>query len=799
MKISFNWLLEFVEFGLSPGDLADRLTNVGLEVEAVSRVTQRLDGIVVGRIARIEPHPNADRLSVCRVQDGAGERTVVCGARNMTAGDCAPLAVPGCKLPDGTVIREAVLRGVRSEGMLCSERELGLGEAASGIMILDGKCVPGAALAGALGLDDHVLDINVTPNRPDCLSVLGIAREVGAMLEIPVRAPRISVKEVREAAGKYVAVSSEDGSLCGLYSARAIKNVKNAASPFRMRYRLGMSGMRAVSGIVDVTNYVLIERGQPLHAFDLGKIRGGKIAARAARDGEKLVTIDGLRRELQPGMLVIADAEAPVAVAGIMGGRDTEVGAHTGTVLLESAFFRPQSVRRTSAALGLSSESSYRFERGVDYGGVIPALNRAAQLISSSGMGDVCKGVVACRPSPRRAPALTLRIGRVNSLLHTGLSQAGIERLLRRLSVKTAKKGREELKATPPSYRVDLKEEVDLIEEVARLNGYGAIKAIPPSALALSSKGPGNAAAGEKAADMLCSLGFSEAVNLSFMGREEMDRLRWGAGEPLRCAVRLGNPVSEEYSYLRTSMLPPMMRCLALNAARGNQDVRLFEISNVFYPGPGASPPLETEKLALAAMGHIGRKSWCSAAVEADYFYLKGVIQSVASMTGKRLSARRAALPSCHRGRCAALSLDGAAWGWLAEIHPGVCGAYGIRGPVVFAELDTGPLYKGLSARRLYSAIPRFPSARRDIAMVVDDSVDAEKIMACVNGAAPDLIEEVELFDLFKGEQIPPGKKGLAISVVLRSKDSTLSDEDISKAVAGINEALRGAGCEIRK
>jgi len=799
MKIPFNWLAEYVKCGISPADLADRLTHSGLEVESVTRVSPPLEGIVVGRILSVEPHPNADRLSVCRVSDGVREFTIVCGAKNMKAGDCAPLARVGCALPNGSTIRAATLRGIMSEGMLCSEREIGLGEEAGGIMILPEACAPGAGLADALRLNDSILDINVTPNRPDCLSVIGIAREVGAILGERIRIQRVVVREERERTAKHVSVKIDDGDLCGRYCARLVRGVRVGPSPFWLRNRLGLAGRRAVNTIVDVTNYVLLEYGQPLHAFDFDRIRGGGIVVRASREGERITAIDGTTRELAQGMLGIADSEAPIAIAGIMGGRESEVGPETRAVLLESAYFNPQSIRRTSTRLGLSSESSYRFERGVDYNGILPALNRAAQIISFLDAGEVCKGVVEHRSAPYRPTRLSLRVARVNTVLHTRLSRQRIQNLLTRLAITVEGKGRSVLKILPPSYRIDLRDEADLIEEVARLEGYARISDVQPRATTGGAEEAASSRGRESVRETLCSLGFSEAICLSFMGSDEMDRLLWDSGELLRCAVKLRNPVSEEYSYLRTSMLPPLMRCLALNASRGNQDVRLFELGNVFRHTQSNAPPLEVEKLALAAMGRSGKANWCSRPTEVDYFYVKGVLESLVAGAEGEIIAHRAVLPSCHAGRCATISWGGKAWGWVAEIHPRVREAYGIRVPVVFAEVDAVPIYASALRERVYSPLPRFPSARRDIALVADDAVEAERIIGCVRGAVPKLIERVELFDLFKGQQIPDDKKGLALSVVLRSANSTLSEEEIESAMERIRSELKSLGCDIRQ
>jgi len=798
MKISFNWLKEYVDCPLSPEDLADRLTMSGLEVEAVTRLAPVLKGIVVGRVLRVEPHPSADRLSVCRVSDGTRELGIVCGAKNVKAGDVAPLARVGAELPNGTTVRRATLRGIVSEGMLCSERELELGEDAQGIMILPSHSTPGRELAEALQLNECILDLNVSPNRPDCLSVIGVARETAAILKKPLVLPRYRVKEKGARSASHVRVSIEDGELCPRYCVRVVKNVTVGPSPFWLRNRLGAVGVRTINMIVDVTNYVLMECGQPLHAFDLQKIQGGCIVVRQARRGEKITTIDGRERQLDEGMLVIADSKAPLAVAGIMGGLHSEVGKETREILLESAYFKPQSVRRTSQSLNCSSESSYRFERGVDYHGLLPALNRAAHLISALGAGEPCTGVIDRRSAAWRAKKVALRIPRLNAVLGTRLSRRRVKAHLERLGMAVRERGKEVAEVSPPSRRVDLRREIDMIEEVARMEGYDRISAVPPVGVVPAGAGDPRATGREKVRGVLCALGFSEAICLSFMGLAEMDRLMWPKDEPLRHGVRLRNPVSEEFAYLRTGMLPPVMRCLSLNASRGNSDVRLFELGTVFSPRADGGPPVEGEKLALAVMGLSGIRSWCARVPEADFFQLKGVLENMLAGSDAEISAARAPLPSCHPGRSAVLLRNGLPWGWIGEIHPRVAEAYGIKAPVIFAEVDPAPLYTALLGERQYHPLPRFPAVKRDIALTADEHVEAARVIATVRRAEPELIEAVELFDLFRGHQIPPGKKGLAISITLRAQESTLREEEIEAAMKKIREALSRAGCEMR-
>ncbi len=799
MKVSYNWLKDYIRCGLEPHELAERLSLAGLEVETVTPIKPNLNGIVVGKVLSVEEHPGANRLSACQVTDGRKKLRIVCGAKNVRAGQMVPLARVGTRLPNGKRLSAANIRGVMSEGMICSERELELGEDASGIMVLTVKCKPGTDFSEALQLNDCILDINITPNRPDCLSVIGVAREIAAILGKSVKLPRFSLKEIGETTRSELTVDIKDAKLCPRYSGRLIKDVKVGPAAFWLRNRLGMVGVRAVNNVVDITNYVLMECGQPLHAFDFKKVRDGKIIVRPARAGERIITIDGNEQELEGGMLVIADSRRAIALAGIMGGLDTEVSGETTEVLLESAYFQPQSIRRTSRKLGLESASSYRFERGVDYRGVVQASDRAAYLISLLAGGKVCKGVVDRRPIAQPSKKVVLRVPRLNSILNTCISRPRAKRFLERLNMQVRNKGREGLELIPPSYRVDLKEEIDLIEEIARLEGFDRIEAVAPKGIVSSESDYARLQAREMVGDSLCSLGFSEAICLSFMGASEMEGLMWREDSRLRNIVELRNPVSEEFSYLRTSMLPPLMRSLVLNASRGNQDVRLFEFGTVFQKSKDGKLPEERERLAVVAMGKLGRSNWCNSPPEADFYYLKGVLSALLTGSPDLISVEREEFDSFHHGRSAALLLNGKRWGRMGEIHPRITDSYGIRSTIIFAEVDTEMLFRALAKPSSYKQLPRFPSVRRDIAVVAEEGLPAGSIINCIYGAAPAIVDSVDVFDLYRGEQITDGKKGLALSIIMRSSKETLKEKNINQALEKIRDALRKLGCVVRE
>jgi phenylalanyl-tRNA synthetase beta chain len=566
-----------------------------------------------------------------------------------------------------------------------------------------------------------------------------------------------------------------------------------------MRNRLGMVGFRAVNNIVDITNYVLMEYGQPLHAFDFGALRDNIIVVRTARAGEKIVTIDGKERILEGGMLVIADGERPIAIAGIMGGIESEVSEGTANVLLESAYFKPQSVKRTSGKLHLCSGSSYRFERGVDYAGIVRASDRAAYFMKLFAGGTVCRGVIDRTPGALKSGEVVLRMPRLNSVLHTRVSSPGAKRFLKSLNMEVRDKGKGKLEVKAPSYRVDIKREADLIEEVARLYGYDRIEEVAPRGIVALVDGNGRLRGREILRDVLCALGFSEAICLSFMGLSEMDSLMWGPRNRLRNAVVLRNPVSEEFSCLRTSMVPPLMRCLALNAQKGNHDVRLFEFGNVFIASDVGMPPKEEERLALVATGHVGNAGWHSSPIEPDFFYMKGVVQEILKGTGASLVFEKKLFDGFHPGRSAELLLNGERCGYIGQIHPRVASSYGVRSVVTFLELNPKPLFTLVTSPKRYERLPRFPAVKRDIAVVVEEGLAAQKIIDCVYTALEGIADSVVIFDLYKGEQIPEDKKGIALSVKMRSQKGTLKESDITEALKKVHDALRRLGCEIRE
>src|SRR5512143_1789256 len=642
MRISLAWLAEYVDLGgASPDDLAKRLTAVGLEVEAIERTGGGLEGVVAARIVGAGPHPDAEKLSVTRVETGKGEPLqIVCGAKNWTVGDVVPLATIGTTLPGGHRIEKAKLRGVESFGMLCSAQELGLAEDASGLLLLDRKAAPGTPIAKALALEDVLFEVNVTPNRPDCLSHLGIAREVAAILGKTVKLPAPALPAKGPAAKDAVKVRIEDPERCARYAARVVEGVEIGPSPLWLARRLESCGVRSISNVVDATNFVLLELGHPLHAFDLDKVAGHEIVVRTARPGERITTLDGKDRALDPDDLLIADRDRGSALAGVMGGGDSEISAGTTRVLLESAWFAPGGIRRTSRRHALKSEAAYRFERGADTGMVIPAADRCAALIAELAGGTVLKGVVDAHPRKGRAPAVKLRWHRPSEILGMDIAKADARRILSRLGFAEKKVERDAAVFQVPSWRVDVAIEEDLVEEIVRTKGYDAIPETLPGSGVDTPAEPGEAQAVARAREALEAAGFSEAVNFSFVAERELapfeQHVVTGDGSGRAVGIGLKNPISAELSVMRTSLVPSLLKNVAYNRRQRVEDVRLYEIASVYHPAPDPRdrPTHESVEIAGVLAGRRSPPGWASGADALDLYDAKAAVAGVLEALG---------------------------------------------------------------------------------------------------------------------------------------------------------------------
>ncbi len=796
MRLSYQWLSEYLD--LPPvEEVARRLTAVGLEVEAVARRGEGLAGVVVARIVASERHPAADRLSITRVDAGGEPLQVVCGATNYRVGDLVPLATVGAVLPGGQRIEAARLRGVESAGMLCSARELGLSDEAGGLLLLDPGLAPGASIAAALGLDDAILEVNVTPNRPDALSHLGVARELAALLGVALRPPRAAIAEAGAPAAEALRVRIEAPERCHRYAARVVEGVRVGPSPAWLARRLEACGVRSISNVVDATNLVLLELGHPLHAFDLDRVAGAEIVVRAARPGERLTTLDGKDRALDPDDLLVADRDRGSALAGVMGGGDSEISAGTRRVLVESAWFEPAGVRRTSKRHGLKTEASYRFERGADPGMVGAALDRCAALIAELAGGAVRPGVVEAHPRPHRPAEVRLRWARVEELLGLPVPGDEIRRILGGLGFSAAGADGEGATFAVPSWRQDVAIEEDLVEEVVRTLGYDAIpETLPRPGLDTPAPTPESVTAA-RVRDALEAAGFAEAINFSFVAPAED-----AAVDPGARPVALRNPISAELGVLRSSLLPSLLRNAATNLRRHVTDLRLYELARAFGPsaGSGDAPVLERGEVAGLLLGRRSPPGWAASGEPVDLHDARAAVEAVLEALGVapvRWEGR--AEPWCHPRHAAAVVGEGGIdVGTVAELHPRVAAAFDLPRATFAFRLDLAAL--GALARPVarYHPIPRFPAVLRDLAVVVDEPVEVARVVDAIR--AEPLVEAATLFDLYRGAPLPAGRKSLALAIRYRSPERTLTDTEVdaghrrivARLAADVGAVLRG-------
>ncbi|MDQ4005791.1 MAG: phenylalanine--tRNA ligase subunit beta [Actinomycetota bacterium] len=789
MRIPTSWLAEFCPVRLSPEDLGDLLTARGLKLERLLRPWEVLGGIRVARVLAVEDHPKADRLCVATVDDGASERQVVVGVRNMAPGDLVPYAAPGATLPgfEGKLERRE-LRGVTSDGMLCSPKELAISGDHSGILVLPAEAEPGEDLKSWLGLDDAVLDIEVVPNRPDLLSVYGVAREAAAATGEDLVPLDTSAAEGERTASDAATVEVHDRDRCPEYLARIVTGVRIGPSPLRAQIRLSAAGMRPLSNVVDATNYAMLELGQPMHPFDLRLLAGPGIVVRRAAEGEALTTLDEVERILTAEDLVIADGERAVAIAGVMGGGATEVGEETSDVLLESAHFQPLGVLRTARRLGLRTEASVRFERGADPEAVGPAAARASSLIAEWAGGTVLRGTIDVGGSPPRR-TVAVRPDRAEALLGREVTSAAAREALGHLRL-PATEEKKELIVEIPGYRVDLELEVDLIEEIGRMLGYETL----PSTL------PGNRQSGgldrsqrlvRSIEDVLAGAGVTEIRSVSFAAAEDLAGVSQGG------TVEISNPISEEDAHLRNTLLPGLLRAARHNVAQRRTSVRLFEIGRVFVPTEGV--PREPAHVAALVTGPRA-EGWPDRGGDHDFLDAKGLVEHLLATLGIENWKLDASLGlPWHPGRSVEVTVAGEPAGRLGELHPSVAEAFDLPGRVAAFELDVDVVVSAAADEVAYRDVSRFPPVHRDLAFLVDRDVSAGSVRAALVETAGDLLDRVLLFDVFEGDPLPEGKRSLAFSLDFRAQDRTLTDAEVEDRVRAIAERLHDeVGAELR-
>lgn len=822
MLVPLKWLGEYVDINVGPKEYADAMTLSGSKVEGVEKQGEEISRVVLGKIISIEKHPDADKLQVTKVNVGNETIQIVTGAQNIALNDYIPAALDGSVLPGGKKIKTGKLRGIESQGMMCAIDELGYTRydfpdaPEDGIYIISRKLLSekysngvendvqvdqkalGVDIREVLGINDDVVEFEITPNRPDCLSMVGIAREAAATFNVPFRKPVVNVKEAGGDVNELAAVEIKDKDLCPRYAARVIKNVKIGPSPEWMKERLRAAGIRPISNIVDITNYVMLEMGQPMHAFDLDHIKGSKIVVRRALEGETIETLDGNERKLEPGMLVIADAERPVAVAGVMGGGNSEVTGGTTNILFESACFNGTSVRVTSKKLGMRTEASSRFEKGLDVNNVVNALNRAAQLIEQLGGGEVISGVIDCYPEKVEPRVIPLEEDKINALLGTDISREDMVRILRSVEL-DVDEAAETVRI--PTFRLDMEEMADLAEEVARFYGYNNIT---PTLLQGKETTRGIKTLKQKLEDKIRSTmtasGLSEIYTYSFTSPDVFDMINLPEDSDLRDAVVISNPLGVDYSIMRTTTLPDMLSVLSRNYNRRIGEARLFELSYTYSRKDQRASqvdgidernlPVETETLTLGMYGN------------ADFFDLKGAIEGL--LAELRIAAwelvRETEHPTFHPGRTAALLVNGEKVGVFGEVHPDVLKKYEIETKAYVGTLDVGKLIENAGEAPQYKALPKFPAVSRDIAMLVKDEVLVKQIEDVLRQRGGKTLEEIKLFDVYKGKQVPEGMKSVAYSITFRAEDRTLTDEDVNKAMVKILDGLKNnLGAQLRE
>ena len=779
MLVPYRWLKDYIETDLPVKELAEKMVATGNGVEAITELGADIKNVVVGKIVKLEKHPDADKLQICQIDVGTETLQIVTGADNVFEGALVPVALCGSELPNGMKIKKGKLRGVESYGMLCSGEELCLKESdypgaeVYGILILSGDWAPGTDIRKVIMKDDTVIEFEIGANRPDCLSVLGIAREAAAALDIPIKIPDAAYSEDKnDDIHNYVDVEVTDTDLCPRYMAKAVKNVKIGPSPDWMQARLRAAGIRPISNIVDITNFVMLETGQPMHAYDDKDIRGRKIIVRRAEDGETMKTLDGKEREFTSSMLLIADAEGPTGIAGVMGGENSEIKQDTKTVIYEAAKFMYGNIRQTSRGLGLATEASMRFSKGVDTANVEYAINRCCQLTEMLGAGEIVGGTIDILSEDLSEKEIVVKAQDINGILGTNLSAMEMKRCLDRVFLKTELDATE-LRVHIPHIRGDIDGKADIAEEVARIYGYDNIP---------ENEVQGRIMAVKRDMEVFTDLvrhyitgnGFFECITYSFTGKADWDKLLLPEDSFLRRAVKIRNPLGDDTAYMRTTLIADALKVMATNLKHKNKNVKIFEIDKVYLPKelPLTGLPEERKKLVLAMSGD-----------DADFYRLKEIVENIFEICRVEggIDVVAGGEPYFHPGRKALMMLGDKLVGQLGEIHPDVQENFGIPEKVYVAQMDMESLFEASGTKIRFAPLPKYPAIERDIAITVDKDAEAGTIRKAILKNGGKYIENVELFDVYEGEQLGKGKKSLAYALTFRSATGTLTDENIAK------------------
>ncbi|MGI5893717.1 MAG: phenylalanine--tRNA ligase subunit beta [Candidatus Merdivicinus sp.] len=790
MKVSLNWLKRYVNIQVPVEELCERMTMSGFEVEDVEDLSATMENVKVGRILKIEKHPDADKLQICQLDVGEAEPVqIITGAQNVFEGALVPCALHNSKLPNGMHIKKGKLRGLPSNGMLCSGEELCLkegdypGAEVYGILILQEDYAPGTDMRDVLHLNDVIIDFSILSNRPDCNSVIGVAREVAVVLGEEIHLPEPSYRTCGGDIREEISISVEDYDLCPRYMGRVVKNLRIQPSPDWMKECLRAAGMRPINNIVDITNFVMLETGHPMHAFNLNDIAGRKIIVRRAKDGETMTTLDEKAHELNSEMLVIADSEKPSCLAGIMGGLESEITAETTDLFLECAKFRRDNIRRTARALGMRTESSARFEKGVDTVGVEYAMERALQLIEELNAGDIVEGVIDCHDGLPEERTLTVPAARINDLLGVDVPYEKMVEILNALHIETTMEN-DVLTCHIPYYRDDIESRADLAEEVMRIYGYEHIVGTPMKGAVIRGRKLPERIHGDTIKNLLIAHSMREITTYSFISGKASDQLGLAADDKRREAVVLLNPLGEEYSTMRTQLVSSMLTVLATNMSRKNPGGRFFELSRIFRPKalPVVEQPDEISALCLGIYGE-----------EEDFFTLKGIVDELLERCGIKGEYLRSGEPYLHPGRQAKVMWKGCAEpvAVLGEVHPSAAARFDLNGRAFVAEIQVQALYEMMDQQRvIYQPLPKFPASSRDLSVIADRELPIAEMEKAIRSAASDIIEKIELFDVYQGGQIPADKKSVSYSIVLRAADRTLTDEECDEAMKKILESF---------
>lgn len=776
MNLPMTWLKKYVDIDCDIKTFMDKMTLSGSKVESYTKMGAEIDKVIVGRILSIKQHPNADKLVIATVDVGGTETLqIVTAATNIFEGAYVPVALDGATLAAGVKIKKGKLRGELSQGMMCAIEELGytlndFPEAVDdGIYIFSEPQTPGADVKPILQIDDEVIEFEITSNRPDCFSILGLAREAAATFNVPFKYPEIQLKEEAEGdINDYVSVEIKNGELCPRYVARVVKNVKIGPSPLWLRHCLTASGIRPINNIVDITNYVMLEMGQPMHAFDIDTVKDGKIIVRNAADDEKFVTLDGGERVLDSSMLVISDCDKAVAIAGVMGGENSMVSGNAKAILFESANFNGTSIRHTSKKLGLRTDSSTKYEKGLDPNLAIDAIDRAVMLVELLGCGEVVKGRVDCYPNKREPWEIKYSADKINRLLGTDISNENMISFLKRIEVEADGNA-----ARIPTFRPDLKNEADLSEEIARLYGYDKIEVTLSAGTPTVGKKNREQILEDIVKDTMISFGLCEMMNYSFEGSKVYDKLMIAPGHSLRNAVTITNPLGEDFCNMRTTTLNGVLQSMSTNYNRRNPECRLFEVGKTYLPKPDGLP----EEKNMLTVGMYG---------DADFYALKGIIEELSRILGLGDAVSydpESSFSFLHPGRGAWLSIDGIGLGFLGEVHPKVADNYEIGTRAYIAVIDLDVLFENAVLGRTYSPLPKYPATQRDISMLVKDDITVKEIEDVLKAQGGKILESVKLFDVYKGSQIQEGFKSVAYSITFRAGDRTLTDDEVNNVM----------------